>query len=157
MFKVEPHKGEILRCYDPGIGKQRALPFLRRRKIDFEDADLRKRVAIGEGVEAGSEDHVLPDAAGHRLGEMILGVAAARGHEGAEVAAHGVDCTLDVVLVPGADQAQSDGVIEHRGRIGDLMGSATNGHAQRGSAWFAGLHTLGSLRCAGFVPLRMDA
>ncbi len=66
--------------------KALALPFLRGRVIDLEDAEVRERIAIREGVEAGAEDDELSDAAADGEGEFVFGVAGAGGHEGAHVA-----------------------------------------------------------------------
>ena len=53
--------------------------------IDLEDAQLRKRIAIGEGVESRAEDDVLPDAVRYRRRQRILGEPAAHDEERAKV------------------------------------------------------------------------
>jgi hypothetical protein len=69
-----------------GGGKQFALPGLRGGRIDFEDAEAepRKRVAVGEGIESGAEQNVLTDSAGDGGGELLFSITAANGEEGAQ-------------------------------------------------------------------------
>jgi hypothetical protein len=52
--------------------------------VNFKDANVRVRVAIGEGVEACSEENVLSDPPGDGVGEHVFGVTASGDEEGAE-------------------------------------------------------------------------
>jgi hypothetical protein len=45
--------------------------------VDFEDAEGRVWVAVGEGVKSGTEDDILADAQRHRAREKFLCVTAA--------------------------------------------------------------------------------
>jgi len=67
----------------PGAARRRpgtALPFLRRRMVDFEDPDPGGQGgSAGEGVQARAEQDVLADAAPDAVGQAVLGVAAAAG------------------------------------------------------------------------------
>jgi hypothetical protein len=42
--------------------------------IDLEDPEAVQQIttAVGEGIQAGAQDHVLLDAAGHRLLDQVL-------------------------------------------------------------------------------------
>src|SRR6185295_8635563 len=62
------------------IDEALALPLLSARPIDLEHAQARRhlRLALGEGVEACSEDDVLADAAPCLLGDEVLDEASAR-------------------------------------------------------------------------------
>jgi transporter family protein len=71
---------------------------------------------------------------------MVFGIAAARGHEGAEIAAHFVLGALHIIGVFGADEADGDGVVENRRVIDQLMCGAADGDAESGSAGAAFLH-----------------
>ena len=87
----------------------------------------RKRIAIGEGVEAGAEDDVLRDAGGDGVGETIFDIAAARGHESPEIARHGVHGPLEIAFEAGAEQWHGNGIVEDRRMVGQLMGGAADG------------------------------
>ena len=70
-----PHGG---RDADAGLAQPVALPGARRRVVDLPHREVRPRVAVGEGVEAGAEDDVLPRAVRHCRSEAVLGEATAR-------------------------------------------------------------------------------
>src|SRR5262249_44281341 len=55
-----------------------ALPRLRGRKVDLEDANVGKGIAQGERVEASAEHHDLLCTSRDTRGQRILGEAAAR-------------------------------------------------------------------------------
>ena len=52
--------------------------------IHLEHPQARVRVAVGEGIESGAQDNVLHHAMRDGAGQFVLGIAAARRHEGAE-------------------------------------------------------------------------
>ena len=97
-------------------GEESALPLLRGGKVDFEDAQVGKRIAIGEGVEAGAENYVLRDALRDGLGQPVFSVAAARGHEGAEGARDAKFLADGIELKSRPKQRHSDGICEDAGR-----------------------------------------
>jgi len=51
--------------------------FLRIGMIELEDTHVRERIAIGESIETGAEQHVLPDALRDSLAQLVLGKPAA--------------------------------------------------------------------------------
>ena len=120
--------------------KHPALPLLGGGEVDFKDAELGEGVAAGEGIEARAEDHVLAQAGGDGLGEMVFGVAAAGGHEAAEVAGHGVGSAFEIALIAGADEADGDGIVEDGRMVHELVRGAADGDAECGAAGFAVLH-----------------
>jgi hypothetical protein len=54
--------------------------------VDLEDPDAIHEIAapVGEGVQAGAEDHVLPDAPADRLLDQVLGEPGPDAHPPAE-------------------------------------------------------------------------
>ena len=151
VFKVEGHKGEVGGQGDGGGVKHFALALLGGGKIDLEDMEGGKGVAIGEGVESGAEDDVLRDAGGDGLGEAVFNIAAADGHEGAKVARDLVHGAVHIALKTGAQQGDGDGVFEDAGMVNELVGGTADGHAQSCFAGLAGLHRV------EFTAERMDA
>ena len=141
---------------DGGVGEEGLLPLLGGWEIDFEDGELREGVAVGEGIEAGPEDDVLENAGGNTFREAVFRIAAARGHEGAEVAADLVHGAFHVALKGGADETDGDGIVEYRRGVGKLVGGAANGDAQRGATGGSGLHVLLSLAKAPAEPDSME-
>src|ERR1039458_7996363 len=88
--------------------------------IDFEDAQAGMRIAVGEGVESGAEDDVLPDAVGDGACELIFGEAAAGGHEGPEGAGKSMvlfRVGTEIVRRFGADDAESERIVKNFGLI----------------------------------------
>jgi hypothetical protein len=92
------------------------LPGLRAGPVDLEDPqtgdDLRP--ALGEGVQAGSENDVLPDAAAGLLHDQILDEAGA-GHDGGPEEGRELRVHVQAVApaVVGGRQPQADLVLEH--------------------------------------------
>lgn len=67
-FEVNRDVGEVRGSWQIGSGEQVTLPLLRSGVIDLEDAEVGVRVAMGEGVESGTEKDVLRDAASDGCG-----------------------------------------------------------------------------------------
>ena len=124
-FEVDGRVGEPFWNGDAGACQPLALPFLRRRMIDFEDSETRSVRAIGESVEARAQHDVLVDASGCRFGKTVLGVAAPDREEGSHARSRG----LGVTVASGAkvfgglrpDHPQSQGVGKYKRNIDDLM------------------------------------
>ena len=118
-FEVDRGVGEICRSGEAAGFKQVALPLLRRGVVDLEDAKLRVRVAVGEGVEACSEENVLCDALSDGVRERVFGVAAAGDEEGAEgdgertVGTGG--CAAKLFTIRFAKDGNGDWVVENKG------------------------------------------
>src|SRR5580704_202625 len=111
--------------------------------IHLKDSQSRVRVTVGKGIETGAEHDVLGHALRYGAGEFVLGIAAARRHECAEGAGKGM---VFFGIGPerfgsfGANNAQSQRVVEHPGPVEKLMRGPTNRHPLRGPAEFALLH-----------------
>ena len=124
------------------------LPPLGGKMVDLEDSEVCVWVAVGEGVEAGSEEDVLGDSVGDGCGQLVLGVAAARDEEGAECGGEGfVELGGGLVEVGGelgAEDGDGDGVFEDVGRgIVDLVGRSAKSYAEGGAGWAGFLHPVG--------------
>ncbi len=105
------------------------------------------RIAVGVGIEAGSEEDVLRDGMrlGERTGELIFGVAAARNEEGAKGQGEGFvefrDGLVEFLGVLVAEDGDGDGVVEDAGwGVVDLVGGAAESYTERGAAWARLLH-----------------
>ena len=114
--------------------------------VDLEDAEVGVGVAVGEGVEAGSEEDVLGDSVCDGCCKQVLGVAAAGDDEGAKGGGEGLvefgGGFLEVGGVLGAEDGDGDGVFEDVGRgIVDLMGRAAQSYAESGAGWAGFLHS----------------
>src|SRR5579863_9979450 len=140
VLKVEWNEGEPGWSGDGGFGEQRTLPLLRGRKIDFEDAELRKRIAIGEGVKARAKNDVLCDALSHGLGETIFRVAAAHGHKGTKGAGEWLHFLLAIVFKARAEKRDSDWIMKNGRLVEDLVDGAATRHAECSCACAAGFH-----------------
>lgn len=140
VLKVERNKGERGRNGDGSFGEQRALPLLRGGKIDFEDAKIRKRIAIGEGIKTSAQDDVLRDALRYGLGQTVLRIAAAHSHKGTKGAGERLHLVLAIVFKTSAEKRDSDRVVEDRRLIENLVNSAAAGHAECSFAGATGLH-----------------
>ena len=57
------------------------LPALRSRVVHLKNAQIRIRITVSKSIEAGAENHTLLDAPLDRTGQLVLGIAAARGQE----------------------------------------------------------------------------
>src|SRR5580698_1320868 len=117
--------------------KALALPFLRGRMIDLEDANILERIAIREGVESGAENDELSDAAANSECKLVFGEAGAGGHERAHVASGGREPVGDAgqrACDLAADDAHSQGIFEHLGAVEELVRGSASGDAEGGSA-----------------------
>jgi hypothetical protein len=95
---------------------------------------MRIWVAVGEGVEAGSEEDVLGCALCDGCGQGVFGVAAAGYEEGPEGDREGLlelgGGFVEFVCVLLAEEGDGDGVFEDKGRgVVELMGGAAEGYA----------------------------
>ena len=119
------------------------LPLLGGGVVDLEDSQVSVRVAIGEGVEAGSEEDVLGGAGGDGIDksvEIVFSVAAAGEEEGAQGDGKGFMKFIggfgELFRVLLAEHGDGDGVFEDEGRrVVELMGGATKGDAEGGARW----------------------
>jgi len=78
-LEVDGHEGEIARRRDLRSGEPLALKCLGGRVIDLEDTDRARpaRLAVGKGVEAGTQDQVLHKPARDGFCQAVLRIAAA--------------------------------------------------------------------------------
>ena len=146
IFKVKWNKGEIGGSVDSGFGEFFALPLLRGGKVNFKDAERRVRIAIGEGVEPGTENDVLRDAVCNGFSEEVFCVAASDSHKGAEVARDRMRGALKIALEAEAKERKDDGIVEDERPLHELMRGAADGDAERGAAGLAVLH---AFECRG--------
>jgi len=115
--------------------------------VDFKNMESWEWVAIGEGVQAGTEDDVLGDACGDGGGEIVFGIAAAGDHVGAEGAGSGVGVTDRIGEEFRAKDGNCDGVVEEDWPVQKLVSCATAGDCAGSHADAACLHCF-SLRQA---------
>ena len=140
VLEVQRHKRQAGGRIDGGFLEQRALPLLRSRIIHLEDPQRGKGIAIGEGVQPSSEDHVLLDPVLDGPGQPVLGIAAAGGHEEAKIPRHLVHRPLHVPGIAGANQPHRDGIFQNARPVRQLVRGAPYGYAKSGLAGFAFLH-----------------
>ncbi len=134
---------------DARLAQEFALPFLGGGEIHLEDPERRERIAISEGVEAGSQHDVLPYPVRDGVGQPVLCVAAAGGHEGAKIARHFLHGAIEVARKAITNQTDGNGIVQNGGRVGQLVRGAANGHAKGGFAGAAGLHGVKSTVARG--------
>lgn len=106
----------------PSSASRRLLPLLRTGPVDLEYPQTvgELRPALGEGVQARAQDHVLADTAAGLLGDQILDEPRT-GHDGRAVPGGGprVHVRAAPPAVIGVHQAQADLVLDHvRRRVG---------------------------------------
>src|SRR5580704_5470353 len=145
MLEIHGGVGEAGGRGDSAGFEELAFPLLGGGVIDLEDAEARVRVAVGEGVEPGSEEDILGDSAGYGPGEQVFGVAAACDQEGAEGDGEGLvefgDGLVDLREIVGAEDGDGDGVVEDEWlRIVELVRGATHGYAESGAGGGCMLH-----------------
>ena len=85
-FKIDGGECQGVGQIDAGLLKPLLLPGLRCRVVHFKDAQPGMRIATGKGIEARTQNDVLPRSTLHRPAELIFRVAAARRDECAEKA-----------------------------------------------------------------------
>jgi hypothetical protein len=120
-----------------------ALPSLGGGVIDLEDAQVDAVVAIGKGVETGSEEDVLGGAGDGGIDEsveIVFGVAAACKEESAQGDGEGFMKFIggfgELFRVLLAEHGDGDGVFEDEGRrVVELMGGAAKSDAEGGAGW----------------------
>jgi hypothetical protein len=124
---------------------------LRGRVIDLENAKVRVRVAMSEGVEPCTEKDILLSALLDGASEVVFGVAApcdkecAKGDGERTVRTGGR--AMKLVRVRGSENWDSDGIVENKWRrIVDLVRSATQGYAKCSSRGNSRLHRS---KCSG--------
>ena len=144
-FEVDGDIGEVCRSGKAAGFEEFALPLLRGWVVDLEDAKLRIRVAVSEGIEACTEKNILRNTLGNGAGKHVFGVATACDEEGAKgdgertVRAGGRATKL--FGIGGSEDGDSDGIVENEWRrIVELVRGATQGHAKGSSGWACVLH-----------------
>lgn len=141
LLKVDRNVRHGGRDVDLRGGEHFALPLLRGRVVDLEDANVRVRIAISEGVEPRAEDEVLADAIVRmRCGERVFRDARAGHHEGAEGGGEGalflVRGASEFLRVLGAEDADSERIVEDEGMlVVELVRSTAEGYAECRAGW----------------------
>jgi len=149
VFKVEGNIGEGGGDGDSGFSEEGAFIFLRGGKVDFEDAEMRMRVAIGVRVKTCAENYVLGDPSGDGEGELIFGKAAARGHVGAEGARHGVLFAIESEGKTAPEERDGERVAKDARLVEELVNGASLGHTKCGTAGAARFHEMECTREEG--------
>jgi hypothetical protein len=113
--------------------------------VHLEDAKLRIRVPMSEGIEACAEKNILRNTPGNGAGKRVFGVATACHDEGAK--GNGVGTVrpggraTELLGIRGPENGDSDGIVEdQRPCIVELVRGATQGHAKCSSGWMGVLH-----------------
>ncbi len=133
--KVDRRERNRFRHHDPRRLEQLTLPRLSRRMVDLDDSrPHRQLVVVGEGVQAGPENHELPDPTVYRREQRVLGEAAAGDDRGPEPVAAGIQVmpapTPDRVGCVGAQDRQRERVAEDQRVVVELMRGALTRHPQ---------------------------
>jgi hypothetical protein len=101
------------------VVEEGALPGLGGGVVYLVDVQVWVGIAVGEGVQAGSEEDVLGYSVGDGPGEQVFGVAAAGYEEGAECDGEGLvelsGGAVDFGKVFGAEDGDCYGVVEDDG------------------------------------------
>jgi hypothetical protein len=147
MFEVDRDISEICRSGKAAGFEELALPLLRSGVVDLEDAKMRIRVAVGERVEACSEQDVLRNTLGNGVSEVVFSVTAAGDEEGAKADGERTVRTggraTKLFGIGGPEDGDGDRVIEDkRLSVVELVCGATQGHAKCRSRGCNRLHLL---------------
>src|SRR5205807_9437409 len=126
-------------------GQSRALRGLRGGMVDLEHAQSGERVPIGEGVESGAEDHVLPDAARVCLAQFVLRETASRREGGAKERSERRAVEFARIVAQMArhlriDDGHGQRIVEHHRLVENLMRRPALRHPLRGAARSIILH-----------------
>jgi hypothetical protein len=113
--------------------------------VHLEDAKLRIRVAVSEGIKACTEKNILRNTLGNGAGKRVFSVATACDDEGAKgdgertVRTRGSATKFFSVGV--AEERDGYGIIQDK-RLGvvELVRSTTESHAKCSSRWAGILH-----------------
>jgi hypothetical protein len=145
MFKVDRGVSKAWWSRDVAGCEEFALPLLGRWVVDFEDVQAGVGIAVGEGVEASSEQDILRDTVGYGLREIVFGVAAARNEESAK--RHGKRLVqfgsgaVNFGKIYLAENGNGDRVIEdERRRVIELVRGSAQGYAECSSGRTGWLH-----------------
>ena len=109
------------------------------------------RIAVGEGIEPGAEDHILPHAVPNGLREFVLGIAAARRHERPERTGESMVLLWVRSQLFGSVcsyNPQRQWIVEHPGLVKKLVRGSSDRHPMRGSAEFTFFHAQNKLSVA---------
>lgn len=155
VLKVEGNEGQVVRLGDGSFGQHRTLPCLCGGKVYLEDAELRKRISVGEGIQSRPEHHVLGDALRYRLSETILGVTAAHGHKGAKDPREWLHLLLAIVFKTCAENGDRNRIVKDWRLIENLVNGAAARNAECGLTGPASFH--GSSLQAAMVPTPTQA
>ena len=138
-LKVNSSKSHLVRDWDVRFAEPRPLPFLRGGMIHFEDVQPRglQRITVGERVQPRAQHDVLPNAAFYSPGELVFGVTAADGDEGSQGAREG---RLRFVRIIGTGDGDGQWILEHPGRVQQLVRRAPDGDTLGGPAGLCFLH-----------------
>src|SRR5205823_7343684 len=132
------HEPQERRDAEAEIDEAPALPRLRAGPIDLEHEQTggKLRATLGEGVQACSEDDVLPDAAGSLSRDEIFDEAGA-GHDGsAEGLREWAHVRTAAPSVVWSRQLQADFVFEHvRRRVDFHVQRTPQGDPHRRVVW----------------------
>jgi hypothetical protein len=149
FFEIQGHKGQRCRNRNARAAKLLMLPRLRGRMVDLEHSQPGMRIAVRESVESCAKDDELCYAVRNGACEFILGVAAARRHEGSK-SARKSRMLLRIGAQRGGRFRSNDGegerIVENARMIEKLVRSPANGHALRSFAELAFLHIFESGR-----------
>ena len=144
-FEVHRREHDRRRQRDVRLPQPLALPDLRGGIVHLEHAQRRVRVAIGERVQAGAEDDILPHAAGDGVRELVLDQPAARRDErpqravpSSRVEDAGIGGQGGVLV--GADDPERQRIGKHLRLVEQLMRRPPKRHALRRPAGRVRLH-----------------
>jgi len=145
VLEVNRDEDEIAWDRDAAGLEEFAFPLLCRGVVDLKDAKVRVRVAVGEGVEACTEENVLRDSLGDGGGEQVFGVSAAGDKKSAKPDREGLLQFGDGLVNFGkellTEYRDGDGVVEDEGwRVVELMRGAAHSDTESGSGREALLH-----------------
>lgn len=153
--KIRRIKRSLCRGTQPGVAQPGELGRLRGRVIDFENPQFAVTASQTKGIESRSEHDVLPAPMRDRIGEPILGIAAAGRHECAAARRKtparrfriGAQASSEVRI----GHSRRKRIVENRRNVEHLMRRTMHRHELGGSAKTICMHgdscDVGFLHC----------
>jgi len=114
--------------------KKSALPELRGGVVHLKDAELRPGIAIGEGVQARAQQHILIHAFRRSSGELIFRQPAPRSHKSAKSTGIGMSLLFGLKVKALAKNGNSNGIVQDGWLVEKLMYGAADRNAESGAA-----------------------
>lgn len=139
MLKIDWNVRDGVRNGDAGLAEQISLPGLRSGMVDLKDAQAGKVIAVGKGVEPGSEQDILRYTLLDSRGERVFCVPRASYQESAQGLGRGTAGSAKLLSM-GPKDWNGDGVVKDDRFVDALVRGTSQGDTEGGAGWAGSFH-----------------